>query len=77
KVIVSRNVAQFSFTWFEDFCRCLKICLSRPPPTSSGRNEQLVGNMKGQLLMSQGEEGVEEILNSLYFRYRTTLHVGV
>ncbi|KAM3172749.1 hypothetical protein ACTXT7_013911 [Hymenolepis weldensis] len=40
-------------------------------------DEKLVDNMKRQLLVSQEKETVEEILNSVRFRYRTTPHVGV
>lgn len=38
---------------------------------------QLVNNVKIQRLVSQGEVKLEEITNSLLFRYRATPHLGV
>ncbi|KAM3184339.1 hypothetical protein ACTXT7_008555 [Hymenolepis weldensis] len=48
-------------------------------PIKSGTvslDEQFVNNAKRQLLVPQGEETVEEMLNSSQFRYRTTPHIG-
>lgn len=61
KVIVFRNVTQFSCTRFED---------------SRGLDEQFVDNLKRQLFVSQAKEAAEEILYFLEFRYRTTPHIG-
>ncbi|KAM3184401.1 hypothetical protein ACTXT7_008430 [Hymenolepis weldensis] len=55
----------------------LNISLSHSPPNFNGQDQQLVDNVRRQLLVSQGEEAVDEVLNTLHFRYRTTLHVGV
>ncbi|KAM3183890.1 hypothetical protein ACTXT7_009442 [Hymenolepis weldensis] len=52
------------------------ISLSHPSPDLNGRGEQLLDNVRGQFLVSQGEETVEKILNSLQFRYRMMPHVG-
>ncbi|KAM3182049.1 hypothetical protein ACTXT7_013188 [Hymenolepis weldensis] len=60
-----------------DFCRDLNISLYHYPPDPNGLDEQLVDNVKRQLLMSQGKETVDEIPNPLQSRYRTTPHVGV
>ncbi|VUZ45767.1 unnamed protein product, partial [Hymenolepis diminuta] len=57
--------------------RGLIISHSHFPLNFNGLDEQLVESVKRQLLVSQGEETVIEILNSLQFRYGTTSHVGV
>ncbi|KAM3171744.1 hypothetical protein ACTXT7_015995 [Hymenolepis weldensis] len=57
------------------------LSLSKYPPFTlpnlNGLEKQLIDNVKRLLLASQEEDTVEEILNSLQFRYQTTSHVGV
>lgn len=53
KVVESINITQFSSTRFEDFCCCLNISLLHSPPILNGLGEQLIDNVKRQLLMSQ------------------------
>ncbi|VUZ57766.1 unnamed protein product, partial [Hymenolepis diminuta] len=49
----------------------------RFPANLNGLHEQLVDSVKGQLLVPQGEETVQDIFNFLQFKYRTRPHVGI
>ncbi|VUZ43992.1 unnamed protein product, partial [Hymenolepis diminuta] len=47
------------------------------PPNLSSLDEQIIGNIKWQLPVSQGEKIVEEVYNPLHFRHQTMSHTGV
>ncbi|VUZ52644.1 unnamed protein product [Hymenolepis diminuta] len=71
-----------SFSMFEQSTmikspKCPDISLSHYPPYLNGLDEELVDKVKRQLLISQREETMEEIPNSLQSRYQMTPHVGV
>ncbi|VUZ53083.1 unnamed protein product, partial [Hymenolepis diminuta] len=64
KVIVLINATQFSSTRFKDVCRSLNTSLLLSAPNLNGQGEQLVDNVKRQLLVSQREETMEDFLYS-------------
>ncbi|KAM3183493.1 hypothetical protein ACTXT7_010246 [Hymenolepis weldensis] len=65
KVVVFRNIIQFSSTLFEDFCRGLNISLLHSPSDLNGQDKQLVDYLKRRSLVSQEEETMEEMCSDV------------